>query len=155
MSDSEALAAEAQSRGLRIGVVESLTSGKLAQTVGAGENAGDWFAGGIVAYLRDVKERLLGVDEGIDLCSARCAEQLAVGAAEVLRADVCVSTTGVGGPDAEDGHEPGTVFIGWYANGNVGSAEFHFDGEPTAVLQQTVVAAMRELAERAATNCDG
>lgn len=150
MSDIQTLAAQAKAQGLRIGVVESLTSGALAQTVGAGENASDWFAGGIIAYLRDVKERLLGVDEGIDLCSGRCAEQLAAGAAHVLGADVCISTTGVGGPDPEDGHEPGTVFIGWCAHGDVGSAEFHFDGDPTQVLQQTVDEAVRVLVKRTA-----
>ncbi|HBU42890.1 MAG TPA: damage-inducible protein CinA, partial [Microbacterium sp.] len=48
------LAEIAQHRGIRIAVAESLTSGLLASEVGKGENAGKWFAGGVVAYLYDI-----------------------------------------------------------------------------------------------------
>ena len=78
----------AAERGLRICVVESLTSGRLASTIGAGDDAGDWFAGGIVAYLTDVKESLLGLTPGTDPCSAECAEQLAESARRLFDADV-------------------------------------------------------------------
>src|SRR5690349_20430325 len=113
MEELAQLSRTARAEGLRIAVAESLTSGQVAHTVGAGEHAAEWFAGGIVAYLVDVKERVLGVPPGTDPCSATCAEQLAIGARELFDADVSVSTTGVGGPDPEDGHAPGTVFLGW------------------------------------------
>ncbi|MGM7677832.1 CinA family protein [Microbacterium sp. A94] len=148
MSDIARISAAARTAGLRIAVAESLTSGQLANTVGAGEKAGEWFAGGIVAYLRDVKEKLLGVTPGIDLCSAQCAEELARGAAAVFNADVCVSTTGVGGPDPEDGHQPGTVYIGWAARGTVGHLRLALPGDPPAVLDATVEAALRVLVAR-------
>ncbi|CAI7653105.1 unnamed protein product, partial [Penicillium discolor] len=80
--DLEHLGELARSRGLRVSVAESLTSGRLANTIGAGEGASGWFAGGIVAYFTEVKERVLGLTPGTDPTSAACAEQLARGARE-------------------------------------------------------------------------
>ncbi|NKF34622.1 CinA family protein, partial [Pseudomonas sp. BGM005] len=66
----ERLGEVARERGLRVCVVESLTSGRVASTVGAVEGAGDWFAGGVVAYRPDIKERVLGMTPGTDPVSA-------------------------------------------------------------------------------------
>lgn len=139
----------ATKRGLRLCVAESLTSGRLANTVGAAEDAGDWFAGGIVAYLTDVKERVLGLTPGTDPVSASCAEQLAVGARGLFDADLCVATTGVGGPGPEGGHPPGTVFLGWATADGVGSRMLELTGDPQDVLDATVDAAVQLLASHA------
>lgn len=128
-------------------VAESLTSGAVASAIGRGESASEWFAGGVVAYLMRVKEDLLGVRPGIDPCSAECAEQLARGVRERLDADVAVSTTGVGGPDPEDGHAPGTVFIGWATADETGHRFHRIDGSPAKVVEETVATAVALLAE--------
>lgn len=142
------LSALAEDRGLRVGVAESLTSGRLASAVGSAESAGDWFAGGVVAYLTDVKERVLGVAPGTDPVSAACAEQLAAGVRELLDADVCVATTGVGGPGPDDGgHPPGTVFLGWATPEGTGHRMLALEGDPRQVLDQTVDAAVEMLIE--------
>jgi nicotinamide-nucleotide amidase len=145
-SPLDRLSEVAAERGLRICVVESLTSGRLASTIGAGENAGGWFAGGIVAYLTDIKESLLGLTPGTDPCSAECAEHLAESARRLFDADVCISTTGVGGPDPEGGHDPGTVFVGWATDDGVGHRMLALTGGPQEVLDETVDTAMRLLA---------
>ena len=145
MHDIDQLSDLARAHDLRIAVAESLTSGKLALTVGAGEGASDWFAGGIVAYLTDVKERVLGLEPGTDPCSSSCAEQLARASRELFDADLSVSTTGVGGPDAEDGHPPGTVFLGWATRDRAGHRRLSLEGEPAQVLDGTVAAAVRML----------
>jgi nicotinamide-nucleotide amidase len=94
----------------------------------------------------DVKERVLGVPEGIDPCSAECAERLATGALDLLRADVAVSTTGVGGPDPEDGHEAGTVYLGWATPSGSGHRLLELDGGPEEVLTRTVESSLALLA---------
>lgn len=149
--DIARLSEVAEQRGLRIGVAESLTSGRLASTVGAGADASDWFTGGIIAYLTDVKERVLGLVPGTDPCSAECAEQLARGARELLDADLCVSTTGVGGPGPEGGHAPGTVFLGWATATATGHRRLSLLGDPDEVLDATIAAAARLLAFHAET----
>jgi len=144
-ADVEALSTLARERCLRIAVVESLTSGGLAHAVGAGDEASEWFAGGIVSYMQDVKEHVLGVAPGIDPCSAACAEQLAAGGRELFAADVCVATTGVGGPESEGGHAPGTVYIGWATEGAHGHRLLHLNGSPEQVMDASITAATQLL----------
>lgn len=148
-ADIDRLSKTARSEHLRVAVVESLTSGGLAHAVGAGEDASRWFAGGIVAYMTDVKQHLLKTAPGVDPCSAECAEQLAAGGLELFAADVCVATTGVGGPDSEGGHAPGTVYLGWAADHSIGHVRLQLDGSPDAVLAATVTAASKLLRTRA------
>jgi len=138
--------AEAAARGgLRIAVAESLTSGHLAAALGAGAHAADWFAGGVVAYQMDTKADVLGVRRDADPCSAECATSLAAGVRALLRADVAVSATGVGGPEPEDDHAPGTVYIGWATAEETGGGRYDFPGDPEDVIDQTVGSAVRLL----------
>lgn len=148
MTDVQELARLAQECGLSIATAESLTSGLLAGRVGEGSSAGDWFAGGVVAYRTEVKEQVLGVTPGIDPCSSECAEQLAVGVRSLMDADIAVSTTGVGGPDAQDGHPPGTVFLGWATRDDTGHVALTLPGDPEQVLAATVDSAVALLRER-------
>lgn len=148
----ERLSEAARAHGLTVAVAESLTSGLLASAVGKGESSSEWFSGGVVAYQMPVKTHLLGVPEGTDPCSAECATALATGVRALLETDIAVATTGVGGPDPEDGHPAGTVYLGWATATGTGAEHFQFEGDPEDVLGATVEHALRllvQLAERA------
>jgi nicotinamide-nucleotide amidase len=150
----ERVAEAARTSGMRVAVAESLTCGLLASAVGKGPNAAEWFAGGVVAYQMQTKEAVLGVTSGLDPVSAECAEQLALGVLKLLDADVAVSTTGVGGPEDEDDHPAGTVFVGWATRDGSGHRELALDGEPEDVLEGTIdesVALLESLLERVTT----
>lgn len=141
----------ARHHGVTVGVAESLTSGLLASQVGKGEGAQEWFSGGVVAYQMPVKVQVLGVRDGVDPCSAECATSLALGARALLETDIAVATTGVGGPDSEDGHPAGTVYLGWATRDGSGADHLQLDGGPEDVLNATVDHALRllvALAER-------
>jgi nicotinamide-nucleotide amidase len=133
-------------KGLRVAVAESLTCGRIASALGAGHDAADWLAGGVVAYAPDVKFELLGVDAG-PVITAACARQLAEGVARLLRADAAIGVTGCGGPESEEGQPPGTVFVAVDLEGRTVERAYQFDGGPDAVLDQTVESALRLLAE--------
>ena len=104
-----------QLRGWSIAAAESLTGGRVTARLIDVPGASAHVRGGIVAYATDLKTTALGVEA--DLLAARgavdptVAEEMAQGARRVLRADVGVSTTGVAGPDPQDGHAVGTVYI--------------------------------------------
>ncbi len=132
----ERIAELAADQGVRVVTSESLTSGTVAKTLGAGPNASEWFAGGIVAYQEPVKFNVLEVDEG-PVVTARCAEQMARGALRLLQADVAVSCTGVGGPDPSEGKPAGTVFVAVATSDDVVVKELALDGGPDEVLDQT------------------
>jgi nicotinamide-nucleotide amidase len=138
VTTADRIADAALRRHARVAIAESLTCGLLASELGKGHDASEWFAGAVVAYQADVKRRVLRVRAGVDPCSAECAEQLAAGVRALLDADLAVSATGVGGPDAEDGHAPGTVYLGWSSGVDVGHRLLRLDGDPAEILSQTV-----------------
>ncbi len=140
---------KAGSDGVRVAVAESLTSGSLCAQLGEGESASEWFAGGVVAYFTRTKEKLLGLPPGTDPCSSECATHLADRVRKMFDADVSVSTTGVGGPDPQDGHAPGTVYLGWATEAGTGAQLLTLKGDPESVLRQTVEHAIELIADLA------
>ncbi|GAA4706206.1 nicotinamide-nucleotide amidase [Promicromonospora umidemergens] len=105
----------AAARGWTIGVAESLTGGLVTAALVAVPGASRVLRGGVVAYATDLKTELLGV--GVDLLADRgavdeaVAAEMAAGARTATGADVGLATTGVAGPDPQDGHAPGVVFV--------------------------------------------
>ena len=102
-------------RGWSIAAAESLTGGRVVASLVDVPGASAHVRGGVVAYATDLKASQLGVDAGL-LASrgpvdADVAVQMAQGVRGALRADVGVSTTGVAGPDAQDGKPVGTVHV--------------------------------------------
>lgn len=116
---SEALAVEvmelAVPRGVLLAVAESLTAGLVAGTLASVPGASQVLRGGVVAYATDLKTSLLGVDAELlaagGAVQAEVALAMAAGVAERLGADYGVATTGVAGPDPQDGEPPGTVYV--------------------------------------------
>lgn len=139
---SDEIGGLARDRSLTIAAAESLTSGAIASAFGRGDEASEWFAGGVVAYAERVKREVLGVTAE-SVLTAQCARELATGVADLLGADVAVAVTGVGGPDPEEGLPPGTVYAAVAVGERVTDAAWRFDGDPSAVVEQTVVAALR------------
>lgn len=141
---AQTVAERAQESDVTIAVAESLTCGRVVSELGRGEAAADWLRGGVIAYSSEVKREVLGVSPG-PVVSARCAEEMATGVARLLDADIAVATTGVGGPGTEEGRPAGTVYLGWWCRGRAGS-EFHqLEGDPTDVVEKTVVATLEML----------
>ena len=98
-----------------LATAESLTCGLIAATLSQVPGASRVLMGGLAAYATDVKVRVLGVDQMLvdrhGVISAECAEAMAARATSVFSSDWAVASTGVAGPDPQEGHEPGTVFI--------------------------------------------
>jgi nicotinamide-nucleotide amidase len=98
-----------------VATAESLTGGQVASTLVAIPGVSAVYRGGLVVYATDLKHALAGVP--LDLLTERgpvdpdVAGALAVGARERCGADWGVATTGVAGPDPQDGKPPGLVFI--------------------------------------------
>jgi len=101
--------------GQTVAVAESLTAGLVgaALTEVAGSSA--VFRGGVQVYATDLKATLAGVPQGVldehGAVSAPTAEALAAGVRERLGATYGLALTGVAGPDEQEGHPPGTVFV--------------------------------------------
>jgi len=111
-----AVLAALRGAGATLATAESLTGGLLAATLVDVAGASAVFRGGLVPYATDLKAALVGVDQGlldrVGPVAAEVAAALAEGARQRCGADWGVATTGVAGPDPQDGHPPGTVFVG-------------------------------------------
>ncbi|MDG3010775.1 CinA family protein [Rhodococcus sp. D2-41] len=140
------VSAAAQREEVTVGTAESLTGGRISCLLAAAPSASQWYRGGIVAYSREVKYGLLGVPVG-PVVSQDSARAMATGAARLLGADLLVAVTGSGGPDPQDGHDPGTVWFGLFDRGTVTTEPQHFSGGPEAVVARTTVRALEMLAQ--------
>jgi nicotinamide-nucleotide amidase len=134
----------AQRIGATVAVAESLTAGALARELAAAPGASVWFGGGIVAYRAETKFRVLSVTEG-PVMTSRCAEEMARGACDLFEADFSIATTGVGGPDQEEGHPAGTVFVAVAAKQELTSQCLRLDGDVDAIISGTVEAGLEML----------
>lgn len=58
-----------------------------------------------------------------------------------------MSATGVGGPDPDGGHPPGTVYLGWCTAADSGHVLLQVPGPPQDVVRRTVEEAIRALVD--------
>jgi nicotinamide-nucleotide amidase len=138
-------------RGLTIAVAESLTGGLLVAELIRPAGASAVVRGGVVAYATAVKGSVLGVDTELlaehGAVHPLVAEQMAEGVRRVLsvdgrEADIGISTTGVAGPDPQDGRQPGTVFLGLSMAGGTRSIGLTLSGDRDVIRRDTVLAAI-------------
>ncbi|GAA2544177.1 CinA family protein [Winogradskya consettensis] len=102
-------------RGQTLAVAESLTGGLLAATIVEIPGVSAVFRGGLVVYATDLKHSLAGVPSGLlderGPVDGEVAQALAEGARERCGADWGLATTGVAGPDPQDGKPVGLVYV--------------------------------------------
>ena len=102
---------------LTITTAESCTGGMISSRIVNVPGASAVLKQAYVTYCDEAKHTVLGVKketlEKYYAVSSQTACEMAEGGAKAAGADVCVSVTGVAGPDTEDGKPVGCVFIGW------------------------------------------
>ncbi|MDX3380245.1 CinA family protein [Streptomyces niveiscabiei] len=102
-------------RGEVLAVAESLTGGLVAAEITAVPGASKAFRGSVTAYATELKREVLGVEAQLlaarGAVDAQVAAQMAAGVRTALGADWGIATTGVAGPDPQDGQAVGTVFV--------------------------------------------
>ncbi len=133
-----------RARGLTLAIAESLTGGLMGARMAALPDAADVYRGGVVAYADGIKRDLLGVPAG-SMVGTEAAEAMALGVRKALGAGVGLASTGVAGPEAQDGQPAGTVFLGMALGEEVASERIHLPGDRNRVRQYTVISALNML----------
>ncbi|KAK4192270.1 competence-damaged protein-domain-containing protein [Podospora australis] len=138
-----------------VGVAESLTAGAVMSALASVPGSGSVFRGGVVSYATPLKQKLLGVSADLiaqeGVVHQEVAAQMAAGARKITTFDDTqsttwgVATTGVAGPDKQDGKPAGTVYIG--IAGPDGTSygflfQFKEGGDRGAIQEDTVVSAL-------------
>ena len=99
-----------------VSTAESCTGGRIAEAMMSVPGASKYFKGGIICYVDEVKEKLLGVShELIEEKSAVCEEvaiDLVKGACKALNTTYAVAATGYAGPTGGTKDIPvGTIWL--------------------------------------------
>jgi len=144
-----------RSRRATLASAESLTGGLVAGALTDVAGSSQTFRGGVVSYATDLKASLLGVDAALlrrrGAVHPEVAAAMARGVRERLGATYGVATTGVAGPDPQDGRPPGEVHVALAGpeagRFGVAVASLALAGDRAAVRAETVRRALLLVAD--------
>lgn len=148
------IVAELTRQGLTVAIAESLTGGLVVAELVQVPGASVVVNGGIVAYNTALKHSLLGVDAGLlaergavdpDVAAAMAKGVRRACAVDGIPASIGISTTGVAGPDPQDGKPVGTVFVGVSTEAGTRVVGLTFGGSRNAVRASVVSECLVEL----------
>ena len=98
-----------------LATAESLTGGLVGYLLTSVPGASESYVGGVISYATRLKSTLAGVDPTTlaehGPVDARTAAEMAIGVCRTCQADWGLATTGVAGPDPQDGHPAGEVYV--------------------------------------------
>lgn len=118
---------------LTVSFAESCTCGLLVSKIGNVSGASVVLNESYITYANEAKENLLNVKketlEKFGAVSEETAKEMAIGLYNKTNADVCVSVTGIAGPDGGTDEKPvGLVYIGIYYNNDVNVYKLNLRG---------------------------
>ena len=129
-----------------VAVAESLTGGLVCSTLVHPAGASRVVIGGAIVYSTDVKASVLGVDQVLlaerGAVDAAVAVQMATQVRTKFGSTIGVATTGVAGPDPQDGVAVGTVFVAVTSDRGDSVEEHHFSGTRDDIRWAAVDAAI-------------
>lgn len=138
-------------RGETLATVESLTGGLLASTIVEIAGVSAVYRGGMVVYATELKGVLAGVPAA--LLAARgpvdpdVARALAEGGRRRCAADWAIATTGVAGPEPQDGHPVGEVYVATAGPGGARVRRLELGTGREAIRTAAVTEALRLLTD--------
>lgn len=132
--------------GLTVVTAESCTGGLIASTLVNVPGASSVLKESFVTYSNKAKRKYLDVSKSTlkkyTEYSAKCAKEMARGAALINDSDVSVAVTGIAGPGGVDDKPAGLVYISCFVKGKTVVKEFHFHGTRTMIREQSVAHAL-------------
>ncbi|MFP5283939.1 MAG: CinA family protein [Actinomycetes bacterium] len=138
-------------RGQTLATAESLTGGLIGAALTEVAGASAAYRGGVIAYATDLKTDLADVPREVLARDGPVASTTAVEMAEGVRrrcgADWGLAVTGVAGPEPQDGHPVGQVFVAVVGADRVHRVELNLSGSRSAIRLGTVARALDLLAE--------
>jgi PncC family amidohydrolase len=139
-----------EERGETVAVAESLTGGRLAVLLTEAPGSSATFIGAVVSYATEAKIGVLGVDTAVveryGVVSSECARAMARGVRDLMGASYGVSTTGVAGPDEQEGKPPGTVYVGVAGPHGDSALALELVGDRSGIQERTCAEALSALA---------
>jgi nicotinamide-nucleotide amidase len=145
--------AELSRRGQTLATAESVTGGMIGALLTDIPGASANYLGGVISYATRLKATLAGVDRitlaELGPVAERTAAEMARGVAERCNADWGLATTGVAGPEPQNGHQVGQVFVAvsHRASSALQVEELSLHGDRAMIRRQAASAALELLAD--------
>ncbi|MFA4986978.1 MAG: CinA family nicotinamide mononucleotide deamidase-related protein [Candidatus Brocadiia bacterium] len=137
---------EIRKRRLTVGCIESCTGGLIAKRLTDTPGSSEYFRGGMVTYSNEIKMKLGVLQSTLaqyGAVSAEAAVEMAQRGKSWLGVDICVSATGIAGPDGGSEDKPvGTLFIAVCGPAGTTSRRFAFSGDREALREYYSTAAI-------------
>ena len=119
---------------ISLSVAESCTGGMLASTITSFSGASKIFNMGLITYSNKAKSQILKIPKKIlgrfGAVSEECCAQMIKNLKKLSKSDICISTTGIAGPNGGSITKPvGTVFIGLYVKKKIIIKKYHFNSK--------------------------
>jgi nicotinamide-nucleotide amidase len=138
-------------RGLTLAVAESCTGGLICHYLTEQPGASAFFVAGVVSYVKEMKERILGVSpETIEIygvVSGETAREMAEKTRVLAGTDYSLSSTGNLGPDVLEGKERGLVYVGACSRTKTFTRELHLKGDRACNKKEGALKALEFLVE--------
>ena len=138
-----------KARNWTVSAAESCTGGLVLHRLTNIAGSSAYVLGGVVAYANPIKQALLGVKQGTLIAhgavSEQTAQEMAIGARNLLKSDIAVSVTGIAGPGGGTAEKPvGLTFIGIAGpNDLVEVYQHNWEGDREAVKAASATAALQ------------
>ena len=138
---------------ITIATAESCTAGLISAKIGDFSGVSEIFSEGFVTYSNEAKEKHLGVPHELlksyGAVSEQVAYAMAKGVCEKTGAMLGLSATGIAGPTGGTKEKPvGLVYMGICLNGETSVIKRVFQGDRSAVRNQTVEEIFKEVKKR-------
>lgn len=129
-----------------LATAESLTGGLLGAALTAVPGSSGAYRGGVVAYASELKRSLLDVPAEVlsryGAVDTRTAAAMARGVRDRCGATYGLATTGVAGPERQDGQPPGTAYVALDGPGHGEVVTLRLVGDRDTVRAQVVARAL-------------
>lgn len=152
MSLEEEVVSLLKEKKLTMTTAESCTGGLVAATLINVAGVSQFLKEAYITYSDEAKIKLLHVAPSVidtyTVVSSETAEAMALGGAIAAGTDLCLSVTGIAGPDGGTKEQPvGLVYIGCSLKGQVKTKRFVFTGDRMQVRLAAVEEALKLIIE--------
>ncbi len=130
-----------------IGTVESCTGGAIAEALTSVAGSSAYYHGSLLTYSNSLKEKLaevrMGDIQNFGAVSEEVVIQMAANGRKKLGVDICISTSGVAGPDGGTNDKPvGTVWVGISTEKQTIGVKFLFGDNRERNILMTVLSSL-------------
>ena len=144
MNLNQKIVANLKKKKLKISFAESCTGGLLSSTITSVSGSSKIFSMGLVTYSNESKITVLKIPKNIiqkyGAVSVQCCLSMVNNLSKISKSKVCISITGVAGPNGGTRHKPvGLVYIGIKVGKKVVVNKCNFKNKGRIFIQKQTV----------------